>query len=62
MRIITSYIRNKKKKVTEDDLSNPMKTFATTFKFLKEDIERFRSQNITPESLSVLHPWNYDID
>ena len=42
IRILSSYLRNTKKEIKEDDLRNPLKTYQTDFEFLKEDIERYR--------------------
>ena len=39
----------KNKNINEDDLSNPIKTYQTDFLFIKEDIERFRKQNMNHE-------------
>jgi len=61
MRILTSYIRNNNKEIIADDLTNPIKTFETTFEFLEEDITRLREAKINIQTLSVLHPWNYDL-
>lgn len=46
----------------EDDLSNPIKTFQTDFDFIKEDINRFRSQKMNHQCFQVLHPWAYELD
>ena len=46
----------------EDDLSNPIKTYQTTFEFLKHDIERYREQKIKHQCFQVLHPWAYDLN
>jgi len=43
IKAIGSFLRNHKKVIDEDDLSNPIKTYQTDFQFIKEDIERFRS-------------------
>jgi hypothetical protein len=45
-----------------DDLRNPITTFQTTFAFVRQDIETFRSQNMKYECFTVLHPWAYDLD
>ena len=42
IKAIGSFLRNQKKAIVEDDLSNPIKTYQTDFEFIKEDIERFR--------------------
>jgi hypothetical protein len=42
IKAIGSFLRNPKKKIDEDDLSNPIKTYQTDFNFIREDIERFR--------------------
>jgi hypothetical protein len=57
-----SYLRNPKKEILEDDLKNPMKTYQTDFLFIKEDIMKFRSQHMSHECFSVLHPWAYELD
>lgn len=62
IKAIGSFLRNRKKEVDEDDLSNPIKTYQTDFAFIKEDIERFRSQNMSHECFQVLHPWAYELD
>lgn len=62
IRILGSYIRNMKKEILEDDLRNPISTYQTTFKFLKEDLERYREKGISYECFQVLHPWTYDLD
>ena len=36
-------IKNLTKPIVEDDLKNPIATYQTTFEFLKDDIEQFRS-------------------
>lgn len=36
---ITQFLKNPKKKIDEDDLLNPIKTYSTTFEFLRNDIE-----------------------
>jgi len=41
---------------------NTIKTFSTDFEFIRDEIQRFRAQNLGPEALSVLHPWTYDLD
>lgn len=55
-------MRNPKKKIDEDDLSNPIKTYQTDFNFIREDIERFREQKMNHECFQVLHPWAYELD
>lgn len=62
IKAIGSFLRNQKKAIVEDDLSNPIKTYQTNFEFIKEDIERFRSQNMNHECFQVLHPWAYELD
>lgn len=51
-----------KKEIVEDDLRNPLNTYQTSFKFLKEDLERYREKGIGYECFQVLHPWTYDLD
>ena len=60
---IGSFLR-KNKSIDDyaDDLSNPIKTYQTTFEFLKHDIERYREQKIKYQCFQVLHPWAYDLD
>lgn len=62
IKAIGSFLRNHKKKIDEDDLSNPIKTYQTDFQFIKEDIERFREQKMNHECFQVLHPWAYELD
>jgi hypothetical protein len=62
IKAIGSFLRNHKKAINEDDLSNPIKTYQTDFVFIKEDIERFRKQNMNHECFQVLHPWAYELD
>lgn len=62
IRILSSYLRNPKKPIKEDDLRNPIKTYQTDFLFIKEDIMRFRQQNMKHECFSVLHPWAYELE
>ena len=62
IKAIGSFLRNHKKAINEDDLSNPIKTYQTDFIFIKEDIERFRKQNMNHECFQVLHPWAYELD
>ena len=62
IKAIGSFIRNGKKPIVEDDLSNPITTYETRFEFLKEDIQQYRLQRIKHECFSVLHPWAYDLD
>ena len=45
IKAIGSFLR-KAKTINEDDLTNPIKTYQTTFAFLKDDIERYRAQKI----------------
>ena len=62
IKAIGSFLRNQRKNIDEDDLSNPIKTYQTDFEFIKEDIERFREQNMSHECFSVLHPWAYELE
>ena len=62
IKAIGSFLRNHRKAIDEDDLSNPIKTYQTDFGFIKEDIERFRQQNMNHECFQVLHPWAYELD
>lgn len=55
-------MRNPKKIINQDDLANSISTYETDFEFIKEDIEKYRSQRIKYECFSVLHPWAYDLD
>ena len=62
IKAIGSFLRNHRKTIDEDDLSNPIKTYQTDFAFIKEDIQRFRDQNMNHECFQVLHPWAYELD
>lgn len=62
IKAIGSFLRKKTKEIDADDLTNPIKTYQTEFKFLKEDIERYRTQNIPHQCFQVLHPWAYDLE
>jgi hypothetical protein len=62
IKAIGSFIRNPKKEIKEDDLFNSISTYETDFAFIKEDIEKYRTQRIKHECFSVLHPWAYDLD
>mmetsp|Transcript_42764 Transcript_42764/g.30845 ORF Transcript_42764/g.30845 Transcript_42764/m.30845 type:complete len:299 (+) Transcript_42764:460-1356(+) len=62
IKAIGSFIRNPNKKINDDDLSNPITTYETSFEFVREDIEKYRAQRIKHECFSVLHPWAYDLD
>mmetsp|Transcript_39523 Transcript_39523/g.60340 ORF Transcript_39523/g.60340 Transcript_39523/m.60340 type:complete len:342 (+) Transcript_39523:75-1100(+) len=62
IKAIGSFLRNHRKAIIEDDLSNPIKTYQTSFEFIKEDIERFRVQNMNHQCFQVLHPWAYELD
>lgn len=62
IKAIGSFLRNHRKTIDEDDLSNPIKTYQTDFTFIKEDIQRFRDQNMNHECFQVLHPWAYELD
>ena len=42
IKAIGSFIRNGKKPIVEDDLSNPITTYETRFEFLREDIQQYR--------------------
>lgn len=61
IKAIGSFLR-KAKPINEDDLSNPIKTYQTTFDFLKGDIQRYRDQKIKHQCFQVLHPWAYDLN
>lgn len=62
IKAIGCFLRNHRKTIDEDDLSNPIKTYQTDFQFIKEDIDRFREQNMNHECFQVLHPWAYELD
>jgi hypothetical protein len=62
IKAINSFVRNPKKIINQDDLANSISTYETEFEFIKEDIEKYRSQRIKYECFSVLHPWAYDLD
>jgi hypothetical protein len=46
IKAIGQFIRNPRKKINEDDLSNPCSVYETEGKFIAEDIQRFRDQKI----------------
>ena len=62
IKAIGSFIRNPKKDVNQDDLSNAISTYETEFDFIRNDIVKYRTQRIKHECFSVLHPWAYDLD
>jgi hypothetical protein len=62
IKAINSFVRNPKKVINQDDLANSITTYETDFVFIKEDIEKYRTQRIKYECFSVLHPWAYDLD
>jgi hypothetical protein len=62
IKAIGSFIRNPKKVIAEDDLANSVGTYETDFEFIRQDIEKYRTQRIKHECFSVLHPWAYDLD
>ena len=62
IKAIGSFLRKKSKEIDADDLTNPIKTYQTTFEFLRDDIQRYRDQNIPHSCFQVLHPWAYDLD
>jgi len=62
IKAINSFVRNPRKVINQDDLANSISTYETDFEFIKEDIEKYRSQRIKYECFSVLHPWAYDLD
>ena len=62
IKAIGSFIRNPKKEIIEDDLSNPISTYETDFEYIRDDILKYRAQRIKHECFSVLHPWAYDLD
>jgi len=62
IKAINSFVRNPRKIINQDDLANSISTYETEFDFIKEDIEKYRSQRIKYECFSVLHPWAYDLD
>ena len=62
IKAIGSFIRNPKKEIIEDDLSNPISTYETDFEYIRDDIMKYRAQRIKHECFSVLHPWAYDLD
>jgi hypothetical protein len=62
IKAIGSFLRKKSKDIDADDLTNPIKTYQTTFEFLRDDIQRYRDQNIPHSCFQVLHPWAYDLD
>jgi len=46
----------------EDDLKNPITSFQTSFDFVRDEIQKFRSQNMSHSCFTVLHPWAYDLE
>lgn len=62
IKAINSFVRNPKKAINQDDLANSISTYETEFAFIKEDIDKYRTQRIKYECFSVLHPWAYDLD
>lgn len=46
MKAMRYFLRKKEKKIQEDDLENPINTYQTTFEFIRDDINRFRSQGL----------------
>ncbi|CDW75107.1 UNKNOWN [Stylonychia lemnae] len=59
----SQYLRKANKtNIDEDDLKNPIVSFQTSFQFVKEEIEKFRAQNMNHSCFTVLHPWAYDLD
>ena len=42
IKAIGSFLRNHKKEINDDDLSNPIKIYQTSYEFLKYDIEMYR--------------------
>ena len=51
LKALTSYLRNKSKPLeNEDDFRNSLVTFQTDMDFLRDDIERFRNQNMSPHA------------
>ncbi len=62
IKAISHFLKNPKKTIEEDDLKNPVVSFQSNFEFVRQDIERYRSQNMKYECFQVLHPWAYDLD
>lgn len=46
MKAMRYFLRKKDKKISEDDLENPISTYQTSFEFIQLDIQRFRSQGL----------------
>lgn len=60
---MSQFLRAKNSKtIDEDDLKNPIVSFQTSFPFVKNEIEKFRDQNMNHTCFTVLHPWAYDLD
>ena len=38
-----------------------MKVFQTDFEFIKNDIEKFRAQDMKQDCFDYMHPWAYDL-
>lgn len=62
IKAISYYLKNRNRKIDEDDLKNPIVSFQTTFDFVKSEIDQFRAQNMPHTCFTVLHPWAYDLD
>lgn len=43
IKAISHFLKSAKKPIEEDDLKNPMVSFQTSFLFVRDDIQRFRS-------------------
>lgn len=43
MKAMRYFLRKKEKKIEEDDLENPINTYQTSFEFIEQDIQRFRT-------------------
>jgi hypothetical protein len=62
MKAMRYFLRKKDKRIEEDDLENPIRTYQTCFEFIEQDITRFRQQNLQEQCFDKLHPYQYDIE
>lgn len=59
---MASYLEDHNKFIYKEDLQDLIDTYETDFDFIREDIEKYREQNINHECFKVIHPWNYELD
>lgn len=60
--IFISYIKDPKRQLKEDDLSDLVEIFETTLHFVVKDIDRHRKQHTPAACFMTLYPWAYDMD